>query len=189
MPAKIFNAAYKAFKNRGMRSFALSTLVSGSFLTTSLLKLAPANARPSLPMYVHVLAGIENGAIRAELIVPDQNTTVPIKGSKLRRYDAHIAKMFELTNHECQDTPQREWNNIMWQYSAGDGKINMGFFDISCDRAREIASAYGLGQSQRTEVYYHKARNLVNVATLKISGNNTSKWLKFVQSFPPEFGD
>lgn len=189
MPAKIFNAAYKAFKNRGMRLFALSTLISGSFMTTSLLKLAPADARSSLPLYIHVLAGLENGAMRAELIVPDKNTTVPIKGSKLRRYDVHVAKMFEFTNQECQNTPEREWKNIVWQYSAGDGKINMGSFDISCVRAREVVATYGLGQPQRTEVYYHKARNLVNVPTLKISGNNVSKWLKFVQSFPPEFNN
>lgn len=178
-----------AFTNAGIRLFALLTLASGSFMTTSLLKAAPAAARPSLPMYVHFLASFENGAMQAELTVPDQNTTVTIKGTKLRRYDAHVAKMFELTNHECQTTPGREWNNIVWQYSAGDGTINMGYFNISCTRARQVAATYGLDRPQRTEVYYHKFRNIVNVPTLKISGNNVSKWLKFVQSFPPEFNN
>jgi hypothetical protein len=189
MPVRNFNASDKAFKNRRMQLFAFSTLVSGSLIMISLLKPAPAEARPSLPMYVHVLAGLDNGVLRAELVVPDKNTTAIVKGTKLRRYDAHVAKMFELTNYECRNISGREWNNIVWQYSAGNGTINMGSFNISCARASQVVATYGLGRPQRTEVYYHRARNMVNLPTLNISGNKTAKWLNFVQSFVPTFNN
>jgi hypothetical protein len=93
--------------------------------------------------------------------------------------------MFELTDYECRNDPQREWDRIVWKYQAGNGNINMGLFKIDCDQARNIARSYGLGKAKHTQVLYHRAINVVNVPTLNISGAKTSQWLKFVQSFTP----
>ncbi len=46
------------------------------------------------------------------ITVPDQDTTVSAYGGELRRYDVHIAKMFEVTHFLCQQEhkpDQFEW--------------------------------------------------------------------------------
>lgn len=47
-----------------------------------------------------------------DITVPDQDTTVSAYGGELRRYDVHIAKMFEVTHFLCQQEhkpDQFEW--------------------------------------------------------------------------------
>jgi serine/threonine-protein kinase len=170
------------------RKVTFSTLMSGTLLATALSQLTPANAQTSLPITNIVFFGANDGTMTADFTVPDRNTTASAYGGKLRRYDAHVAKMFELTDFECRDS-QRDWNRIIWRYYAGNGDINMGAFDISCNQARNIAIAYGLGQRQRTEVFYYRAPATINVPKLNITGNKISTWLRFVQNFPPKLGD
>ena len=95
-----------------MRVIVLSTLLSGPLLATTPLEPAPAIAQTSLPITNIVFFGGGDGIMTAEFTVPDRNTTISANGGKLRRYDAHIAKMFELTDYECRDQ-QRDWNRII----------------------------------------------------------------------------
>ena len=164
---------------------ALSTLLGGLLLTRAPLKPASAIAQVSFPVKDILYTGASDGIMDAEFTVPDRNTTTSANGGKLRRYDVHIAKMFELTDFECRNQQQRNWNRIVWKYYAGNGNIDMGAFNISCDQARKIATTYGLGQSQLTRVTYYRAPATITVPTLKIVGSKIPVWLKFVQKFPP----
>lgn len=168
--------------------FKLLGVFYGSVITTLALEISPTLASPNFPISNIVFhQGHEEGVLNAEFTVPDGNTKVFIKGSKLRRYDAHVAKMFELTDYECRSDTKRKWDTIIWQYLAGNGDINMGLFNISCNQARSIAKNFGLSKAKRTKFLYHKATNVINVPALNISGANTSQWLKFVQTFPPYY--
>lgn len=121
----------------------------------------------------------------AQFVVPDRSTTTPAGGG-LRRYDAHMAKMFELTHYECLDQQaDRSWNGISWQYYAGNRDFDMGRFNISCNLARDIATAYGLGYSEATPVTYYRADTTINVPKLNIVGGKVPTWLRFTQNFKP----
>lgn len=117
-------------------------------------------------------------------VVPGRNTTASAYGGDLRLYDVHIAKMFEITHHECNltDIPQ---NSIDWKYQAGDGDIEMGTFTITCSLANSIATEYGLGQTEATEILYYRARSTVDIPILNITGEKIPQWLDFVASFEP----
>jgi hypothetical protein len=101
-----------------------------------------------------------------ELIVPTQNTTLPAygEGSRLRLYDVHIAKMFEVTIQECQNSRE---GDIYWDYKAGNGSIDMGSFRITCALADDIKLAYGLGRAEETKVTRMNRRSSREEVTIK----------------------
>ncbi len=149
---------------------------------------AIAVARPSVPLgFIVVDTYNENGFFGASLQVPDRNTTVDAGGG-LRRYDVHIAKMFEITHHSCQEVHRDggyEFNGYSWNYSANNGSIDMGRFLISCRLAQDIATAYGLGNSERTEITYYRADNVEYIPTLNIVGGKVDCWRQFTHNFVP----
>lgn len=166
------------------KTFKLSLLLT---LLTALLTsigVQAQNARKSLPMNIFTYEGIY------ELTVPDTQTTRSAYGGKLRIYDAHIAKMFEVTYQDCLQFPNaaREW-----YYYAGNGNINMGTFYITCDLARDIVSAYGLGTPQNTKITFDqgggdygppRTENLP-IPTLNLNGGKEQKWINFAKNFKP----
>lgn len=141
----------------------------------------PASS-PKLPMEISFDEGTAN------LIVPDKNTTSSAYGNQLRRYDVHLAKMFETTHYLCQNDVQ---GGIEWGYQAGSGSINMGKFSISCQLANDIASAYGLGTPERTAIQFSQGESEsstsknFDVPKLNITGTKIPQWLRFVQKFKP----
>lgn len=74
------------------------------------------NARRPLPMRIYTSEGVY------ELTVPDTQTTQSAYGSKLRRYDVHIAKMFEVTYRDCLEFGG-DAGGRGWYYYAGNGSI------------------------------------------------------------------
>lgn len=112
--------------------------------------------------------------------VPDKDTTISADGGELRRYDVHIAKMFEVTHYLCQNKHKPNllnWLNekdvsvfkklkrldaslkgkrtdegFSWNYEAANGNVFMGRFSISCDLAQTVVSAYGLGKAELTSI-------------------------------------
>lgn len=162
-----------------VKRLALSLLCLSSSLVAVTLPQS-ALARPSFPITRVVFL---NGQI-AEFVVPDQNTTVNAGGG-LRRYDAHIAKMFELTLYECQDSNQPDSHQIAWNYRAGGGDIEMGTFNISCALARNLVAAYGLGQPEPTEVFYYRVQDVINVPKFNIVGGKVATWRRFTPTFRP----
>lgn len=146
---------------------------------------APSAIAQDFPINHIVFIGMSGNVRIAEMVVPDSDTTRSAYGGRLRRYDVHVAKLFELTNYECNQ-PERNWNRIIWRYKANGGDTHMGAFDISCSLARDIATAYGTGKTEATSVTYYRARATINVPILSITGNKIDSWLRFTQNFRPE---
>lgn len=169
---------------KNLRKLLKSSVLIGSILTGYLVSTS-VSAQNSFPIsFIAVnMGGDEDGFNSGIFRVPDKNTTVSAGGG-LRRYDAHIAKMFEITHHECQDS-YFNYQGISWGYEADNGNINMGIFNITCRLARDIAQAYGLGKTKPTNIFYYRAENVVNIPTLNITGDKVNKWLNFVQNFKP----
>ncbi|MEG4574874.1 hypothetical protein QUA56_19615 [Microcoleus sp. N3A4] len=127
-----------------------------------------------------------------QFIVPDRNTAKSAGSRKLRLYDVHIAKMFEISHFLCDRDRASEGYN--WSYQAENGNIEMGRFKISCNLARSIAAAYGLGKPEISVI--RRSFNLKNgrpsfalekysIPTLNIAKNRVLQWRDFVQKFPP----
>lgn len=170
---------------KNLRKLLKSSVLIGSILTGYLVSIS-VSAQNSFPITLILLdpaASDRNGFYGGEFKVPDKNTTVSAGGG-LRRYDAHIAKMFEITHNECQDS-SFNYQGISWRYQADNGNVDMGTFDITCRLARDIAQAYGLGKTKPTDILYYRADNVVNIPTLNIAGDKVNKWLNFVQNFKP----
>lgn len=130
-----------------------------------------------------------------KLIVPDTNTTVSAygNGSRLRRYDVHLAKMFEITIWACSklSSQNHATTYALWEYKAGNGSIDMGTFEITCALALDIRRAYGLGQPERTVISNYSIRTLqwssesADIPRLQITGGKIDRWLDFVEGFKP----
>jgi hypothetical protein len=114
---------------------------------------------------------------------PASDTTLPAYGGRLRLYDVHIAKMFEMSHFDCQSANYKSDYTFRWRYLAGSNsnKTNMGEFHISCKLAGNIAAAYGLGKPEYTPT----SGRLQMVPTLKITGAKVDKWMRFTASFKP----
>lgn len=166
-----------------------STFVATVLLVTGMVASAPAIAQTEFPITSIVYIGQDGNAQTANFTVPDTDTTRSAYGGRLRRYDVHVAKMFELTNFECENTPDRTWSRILWSYKAGGGQIDMGMFDISCDRAAGAGHAYGFGKPEATKVYYYRVPATVYVPILNITDWKVSAWMNYTKNFRPEFGD
>ena len=122
------------------------------------------------------------------ITIPNQNTTQSAYGGRLRLYDVHIAKMFEVTHFLCKQYPGM--SEQMWSYRAGGGSLDMGSFTISCNLASNIASAYGLGNPERTASQRSmeeggRRMEVYQVPILSITGGKVSRWLNFTQGFRP----
>lgn len=161
-----------------------------SLLATAVLSCAlptmpmmqPAQASTALPMTLTTGEGMFT------ITVPNSNTTESAYGGRLRVYDVHIAKMFEVTHHMCSSG--RLSPGASWSYYADSGSVNMGNFYISCQLARDIAIAYGLGNSEATTLYVSQeesgrtARNM-SVPILNIIGGKVDSWMQFTSQFTP----
>lgn len=128
------------------------------------------------------------GFVLMQLTVPDQDTTQPAYGGKLRLYDVHLAKMFETSHFLCQQF--RGVSGYEWVYSAGNGSIRMGNLRISCSLANEMASTYGLGKPERTSIAKDTEggppeSDVYSIAILNITGSKIPLWMNFVQNFKP----
>jgi serine/threonine-protein kinase len=161
--------------------------LSAIALATSMAK--PATARPSVPLTKIEIYPIstENDYIRGFLSVPDKDTTVPA-GNGYRRYDIHIAKMFEITHYQCLDARQEDnsINGYIWKYKADKGNIDMGQFRISCSLAQDIVDTYGLAEPKTTKFWYYETRKKVDFPTLNLSRAKAQKWREFTTNFTPE---
>jgi len=122
------------------------------------------------------------------LVAPDTGTTRPAYGGKLRVYDVHIAKMVEITHLMC--STGRLSPGTTWSYSTGNGSINMGNFNISCQLANDLAGAYGLGNPEQTPIYFSAEEtggdtSVVSVPILNITGGKINRWMNFTRNFKP----
>ncbi len=117
------------------------------------------------------------------LRTPVADTTESFSGGTLRVYDVHIAKMVEITHHQCNNTLSRR--DRTWFYSANNEK--MGTFRISCDLAKDLAIAYGIGKAEPTAIFMAEIEepSIKRIPTLNITGGKVQTWMKFTQNFKP----
>ncbi|MBD2492099.1 hypothetical protein [Aulosira sp. FACHB-615] len=126
----------------------------------------------------------------AYITVPENNVTARHIG-RLRKYDFHIAKMFEVTAFMCEEGIVSP--GIDWHYYAGRGNIDMGTFKISCSLADTIVNAYKVRSPEPTAIEFSQGedhppeiRNYrIGILDIERDPNKTTRWLKFVQKFKP----
>jgi hypothetical protein len=130
------------------------------------------------------------GQQRAGFTVSDQDTTLPttVDGT-LRRYDAHVGSMFAISHLLCEQGRVKQ--GLSWNYSAGNDQLAMGYFKISCRLAAEVASAYGVANSEAITIVdankpYQAAATSYAVPTLKLTGAKVVRWMAFTASFQPQ---
>ncbi|MDX2212600.1 MAG: hypothetical protein SFY66_04845 [Oculatellaceae cyanobacterium bins.114] len=159
-------------------------LLFGTALVSALAAVSPTSAQnTALPMTISTAEEMYS------LTVPDPNTTRPAYGGKLRIYDVHVAKMFEVTHHMCE--MGRISGGTTWSYRAGNGSIPMGRFQISCRLAADIASAYGLGKMENTTISFsseeggNSSRRTGGIPILNITGTKVDQWMNFTRNFRP----
>lgn len=166
-----------------MINLKFSSLVASLILIFTPIGVEAQTVRKSLPMTISTSEGMY------DLTVPDTQTTKSAFGGKLRVYDVHIAKMFEVTYLECQQFG--DGGNREWTYFAGNGNINMGTFYISCKLVYDIVDAYGLGASKKTPIIYGQEESgppitrMVSVPTLNLTDGKEQKWINFTKNFKP----
>ncbi|MEO1094011.1 MAG: hypothetical protein AAFX01_03820 [Cyanobacteria bacterium J06638_28] len=130
------------------------------------------------------------------LTVPDQDTTHSAYDGVLRRYDVHVAKMFEVAHYFCQQDEQLD--GFKWNYEAANGNIFMGQFQISCELARNVAETYGMRRSELTVISFvdiepdasrdNPYAREHTVPVLNITSNGKiQRWRQYVQTFQPHF--
>ncbi len=160
-----------------------------SAITLSGEALIPIQGIPNAIAQTDVPMRLQHAEGTYTLTVPEGNTTKSAYGGQLRLYDVHIAKMFEVTYSDCQEAPNA--GSRTWFYRAGNGKIDMGQFRITCQLATDIANSYGLGKPERTIIEYSQEESGSPIArtrsipVLNISGKKITNWLDFVQNFRP----
>jgi hypothetical protein len=126
----------------------------------------------------------------AYITVPEKDVTSLYSG-RLRRYDLHIAKMFEVTSYMCQEGMVSP--GINWQYYAGGGSIDMGRFRISCQLASEIENAYKVRTPEPTAIEFTQGEDnpaivqkfYIGTLDIERDPNKTTRWLRFAQKFKP----
>ena len=161
----------------------------GKFLIVSIIPLIEliGNSTSSLAQSTAVPMRLQHGEGIYTMTVPDRDTTRAAYGGKLRLYDVHIAKMFEVTYYDCNN----QGSSRTWLYYAGNGQINMGEFFISCDLATRIVNRYGLGQPESTVIEYSQEEagppipRTRSIQILDITGSKVDSWINFVQGFKP----
>jgi hypothetical protein len=125
------------------------------------------------------------------LTVPDADTTIAgphqVSHQQLRRYDRHVARLFELTYAQCQKNDALQ--GMQWTYEVANGNLNLGQFRIRCQTATEVVSGYGLGLAEAIPVTI-EGRDLVtidtsSVPTLNITGTKVENWMRFVKTIRP----
>lgn len=168
------------------KKMLLVCLTAISYPSVSLPLFSPpaiAQSNTALPMRLSFGEGY------GSIVVPDRDTTAPAYGGRLRVYDVHIAKMFEVTHYLCQQ--RRVSPGITWSYQAGNGSIDMGTFQVTCRLANQLASAYGLGNPEPTAIRFSQeemgppiTRNF-QIPIFSITGDKVERWLDFVQGFSP----
>jgi hypothetical protein len=162
----------------------LSAITLSGIIAIQIQGIPGASAQTQLPMR------LQHGEGTYTITVPETNTTKSAFGGQLRFYDLHIAKMFEVTYSDCQEIPGAGLR--IWDYYAGNGKISMGSFRITCQLAGEIAKTYGLGKAERTAIEYSQEEagppvsRTRAIPTLNITGNKVDRWMNFVQRFRPQ---
>jgi hypothetical protein len=148
----------------------------------------PAATTTALPMSI-AAAGAASG-YEFSLHVTDTDVDRPAYGGKLTLYQAHVAKMFEVTQHLCT-TPTKhnlsqtvEPSVYQWNYHAPNRRIRS--FTIACSGAAAVVDRYGTITPETTRIKVTCCGTRVvgteqlAIPVLAITGDRIGKWQDFV---------
>jgi len=122
--------------------------------------------------------------------VPDPDVTLATGQGNLSRYDAHLAKMFEISHYLCQ---RNQATGYLWKYEAANGNLNKGTFRVACKLTEDIAIAYGFKGAESTAILraYNEPDFRPGIKTetmaipkLDFSGGKENRWATFASKFP-----
>jgi hypothetical protein len=119
----------------------------------------------------------------ATFTVPDRNTTISA-GQGLRRYDAHVAKMIELTQFWCQGR-QPDFT-VEWNYEADGGKVFMGQYPMTCRFAGNVFQTIGNGPRERVIISYRGNPRSETIQALDLKAAKAKKFRNLVQTIKPQ---
>jgi len=122
----------------------------------------------------------------ARFVVSDSSTTESAFGGDLRKYDIHIAKIFEVTHWWCMQAPGDK-NGLSWKYFADGGEVDMGTFNISCNEANNIALRFRFSKPENTKINVGEGSLLTEaIPVLDIDNEGASSaWIDFTNSYIP----
>ena len=172
----------------------LTLVVPGSHSSPRSQATSPSSKTglPKLPITELRLWEPVSGWAMGRLTIPDRDTTnITQSNSKLRNYDRHVARLFEITYGQCQQNTALIGMN--WVYDAANGNVNMGQFRVRCQTAREVVLGYGLSQFGVKQPAIYESFNggvkeaIEEILPLNIVGRKSDRWLSYVQTIRPVF--
>lgn len=167
-----------------MMRYFLFPVVLASFWIGSCYK--SALAIPLSNTYINFAgAGGSSTTRTATLRVSEATTTTEIQG-KLRLYDAHVARMIEVTTAFCQEQNREPSYTVFWNYEAEDGKTFMGKFPITCEFANNTLQSFGSGKQERVVVHHRGNAQAEMIETLNLQGEKLTEFLSLVDSLKPQ---
>ena len=104
----------------------------------------------------------------------------------MRLYDAHIARMIEVTKAFCQEENRDPSFIVSWNYEAEDGKMFMGKFPLTCEFANNTFQSFGGGKQERVVVHHRGNAQAEMIETLDLQGQNLTKFLTIVDQLKPQ---
>ena len=147
--------------------------------------IAPSHAEP-LPLDITVFIDAEPEGVYKEIRIniPVSNTTQPVYGGVVRYYDVAIAQAVAITYRLCTDRNEEAANLLL---TAGNQKqIDMGSFDISCNLAYELVSAYGLNESVTRPIKNIATEYVENMPSLNLNTDaKARRFVSFSSNFKP----
>ncbi len=84
--------------------------------------------------------------------------------------------MFEVTDWQCQNwanspIPYNGESGIVWIYRAAGGDVQMGFFTIDCQKARQVMNSFEVAGPEKTSIFYFEAKHEMQIPTLRLTSS------------------
>jgi hypothetical protein len=165
----------------GIKVGTVLTAIAAATMTA----FAPVHAE-QLPLDITVFIDAEPEGVYKEISsnIPVNDTTQPVYGGVVRYYDVAIAQAVAITYQLCRDRNEEAANLLL---TAGNQRqIDMGSFDISCNLAYDLVSAYGLNESVTRPVKNIAAEYVENMPSLNLNTDaKARRFVSFSSNFKP----
>jgi hypothetical protein len=168
---------------RCLNRLSLSIFTASAALLSGV---AIASANPLKDIYVNFAgAGGDFNNRTATIQVPEQSTVIPYANG-LRIYDAHVARMIEITEYWCHETDRAPNYTIFWNYEADDGKIFMGEYPITCQFADGTFTTFGSSQTEEITMHHRGNPVTVTIPTLDLNDRTADQFINLALSIEPQ---
>jgi hypothetical protein len=168
------------------RFFNRSSLAvfAGSIALLGGVAIARANLVPNANINFAGAGGDFNN--RTVTMQVPESSTVETLDNGLRLYDAHIARMIEVTEYWCHETDRAANYTIFWNYEADSGKIFMGEYPITCQFADSTFTTFGSSQTEKITIHHRGNPTTVTIPTLDLNGSTAEHFINLSLSIEPQ---